>query len=332
MGSLKRPVGAAGGGRTTSLPGPRAPTIKRFATDASIVLTEDTDSFIIGDRVWVGGSKGGVISYIGETQFAPGEWAGVTLDDPIGKNDGSVAGVRYFQCEPKKGVFSRLTRLSRTPLTDQDIEILTSRSSTLGSDSPKANGTPAASVASGPTTTTRKVTPASPPANSKPATVASVKSSSPAPASTPKKASSSTPASSSPDMKVGDRVVIASATGVRHGALRFVGKADFAEGVWAGVELDEPTGKNDGSVAGKKYFECKDKYGLFAPIARVSKFTGGSATPRRTSVMPQTPRSTVRRSNSRESLGGSSVASSTTSSIRGTRVRLGVTSLTPGQV
>lgn len=53
--------------------------------DASVVLTEDTDSFIIGDRVWVGGTKAGVISYIGDTQFAPGEWAGVTLDEPIGK-------------------------------------------------------------------------------------------------------------------------------------------------------------------------------------------------------------------------------------------------------
>ena len=53
-------------------------------SDASVVLTEDTDSFIIGDRVWVGGTKPGVISYIGETQFAPGEWAGVSLDEAIG--------------------------------------------------------------------------------------------------------------------------------------------------------------------------------------------------------------------------------------------------------
>lgn len=53
--------------------------------DHSVVLTEDTDSFIIGERVWVGGTKPGQIAYIGETQFAPGEWAGIVLDDPIGE-------------------------------------------------------------------------------------------------------------------------------------------------------------------------------------------------------------------------------------------------------
>lgn len=47
-------------------------------------MTEDTDSFIIGDRVWVGGNKPGQIAYIGETQFAPGDWAGIVLDQPIG--------------------------------------------------------------------------------------------------------------------------------------------------------------------------------------------------------------------------------------------------------
>merc|ERR1712071_386913 len=88
----------------------------RRMSDASIVLTADTDSFIIGERVYVNGVKPGVIQFIGETKFAPGDWAGIVLDDASGKNEGSVGGVRYFQCQPKKGVFSRLTRLTREPL------------------------------------------------------------------------------------------------------------------------------------------------------------------------------------------------------------------------
>lgn len=57
----------------------------RSRADTSVVLTEDTDSFKIGDRVWVSGTKPGTIAYIGETKFAPGDWAGVVLDEPIGK-------------------------------------------------------------------------------------------------------------------------------------------------------------------------------------------------------------------------------------------------------
>lgn len=57
-----------------------------YCLDSSAILTEDTDSFIIGQRVWVGGNKPGHIAFIGETQFAPGDWAGIALDEPIGKS------------------------------------------------------------------------------------------------------------------------------------------------------------------------------------------------------------------------------------------------------
>lgn len=82
------------------------------------MLTTDTDQFIIGQRVYVGGHRPGQIAFIGETQFAAGDWAGIVLDDTSGKNDGCVSGKRYFQCEPKRGIFSRLTRLTLYPLTD----------------------------------------------------------------------------------------------------------------------------------------------------------------------------------------------------------------------
>lgn len=72
------------------------------------------EQFKIGDRVWVNGNKPGVIQFLGETQFAPGQWAGIVLDESIGKNDGSVSGVRYFECEPLKGIFTRPSKLSCT--------------------------------------------------------------------------------------------------------------------------------------------------------------------------------------------------------------------------
>lgn len=64
--------------------------------------------------MWVNGNKPGHIQFLGEAQFAPGQWAGIVLDEPIGKNDGSVAGVRYFQCDALQGIFTRPSKLSLT--------------------------------------------------------------------------------------------------------------------------------------------------------------------------------------------------------------------------
>ena len=52
--------------------------------------------------------------------------------------------------------------------------------------------------------------------------------------------------------------------GGKRGEVKFVGKIPgLPVGFWIGVQFDEPVGKNDGSVKGKKYFECPMGYGSF---------------------------------------------------------------------
>ncbi|KAK0160840.1 hypothetical protein PV328_008206 [Microctonus aethiopoides] len=257
--------------RKTSTSGPRR------ESDTSVVLTEDTDSFIIGDRIWVGGTKPGSIAFIGETKFAPGEWAGVVLDEPIGKNDGSVAGTRYFQCAAKHGIFSRLTRLTRYPLSDTSL---------LSPNEMKSPMSPEGRLSKS----------ISPSLNTSTTSLSSMV--------------------SHRDLKLGDRVIVSSSQGSKTGVLRYIGETEFATGEWCGVELDDPVGKNDGSVADKRYFECRPKHGLFAPVHKVSR----SPSNKRPSMcmvhksLGTGLNSTMRRMGSRESVTSVSSMASTTAS------------------
>eukprot|EP00928_Gymnodinium_smaydae_P061177 TRINITY_DN4532_c0_g1_i2.p1 TRINITY_DN4532_c0_g1~~TRINITY_DN4532_c0_g1_i2.p1 ORF type:complete len:847 (-),score=232.12 TRINITY_DN4532_c0_g1_i2:74-2614(-) len=78
------------------------------------MLDLESECFFTGSRVQVRGlDPEGTIRFCGTTHFAPGVWVGIELDEASGKNDGSVKDVRYFTCEPKRGIFVRLSVVSR---------------------------------------------------------------------------------------------------------------------------------------------------------------------------------------------------------------------------
>uniref|UniRef100_A0AAR2K9I1 Kinesin family member 13Ba n=1 Tax=Pygocentrus nattereri TaxID=42514 RepID=A0AAR2K9I1_PYGNA len=72
-------------------------------------------------------------------------------------------------------------------------------------------------------------------------------------------------------LKVGESVMVA---GSKCGTVRYVGHTDFSGGIWVGVELDTPAGKNDGSVEGRQYFRCNPGYGVLVRPDRVSRREG----------------------------------------------------------
>nr|XP_020669064.1 kinesin-like protein KIF13B [Pogona vitticeps] len=72
-------------------------------------------------------------------------------------------------------------------------------------------------------------------------------------------------------LKEGEYVTIGTS---KSGTVRYVGPTDFQEGTWVGVELDLPSGKNDGSIGGKQYFKCNPGYGLLVKPSRVKRATG----------------------------------------------------------
>ncbi|XP_028314202.1 CAP-Gly domain-containing linker protein 1 isoform X3 [Gouania willdenowi] len=290
-------------------PGPGAP--KTNVNPAKAASADDRDSeesFTLGDRVWVNGNKPGYVQFLGETQFAPGQWAGIVLDEPIGKNDGSVAGVRYFQCDALRGIFTRPSKLSRTE--------------------GEANGTETAPTSRAPSPT--------PSVGSVASKAAAAKSAIPTSTTQAKKASPTTPAAAQSsnlqrtnsesvsnlsdsgsvkkgerELKLCDRVLVG---GTKAGVVRFLGETDFAKGEWCGVELDEPLGKNDGAVAGTRYFQCQPKYGLFAPVLKVTRIGFPSTTPAKAKTTARkvvTTPSGLKRSPSASSISTmSSVASS----------------------
>ncbi|XP_046861896.1 CAP-Gly domain-containing linker protein 4-like [Xenia sp. Carnegie-2017] len=194
------------------------------ATDSSVNMS-DIIGLKIGDHVIVGGTKMGILRYCGSTDFAKGQWAGVELNDPVGKNDGSVGGKNYFHCKPKHGLFCPVSKISIPKPHNHAIK--------TRPNSVKLN-----------TNLTRIVPSKRSTSGSLPGSRSSSRSPSPQPT---QKTEENT------NIKVGDRLVMLN-DNRRRGITRYVGETQFSSGLWIGVELDTSMGKNDGSVNGIRYF------------------------------------------------------------------------------
>ncbi|XP_063341430.1 CAP-Gly domain-containing linker protein 2 isoform X3 [Pelmatolapia mariae] len=254
------PVGRTSAGGTSSPVAPKDSAALKPTTPTKI--SEEGDDvlgdYTVGEQVWVNGVKPGVIAYLGETQFAPGQWAGVILNDLVGKNDGSVGGVRYFECQPLQGIFTRPSKLTRQPVGEGSDSHSTD--STQNQTQQGGGGAPAGQ---------RVVVPLREGLLNSAVKTGNESGSNMSDSGSVKKAGDK-------DLRVGDRVLVG---GSKMGVIRYMGETDFAKGEWCGVELDEPLGKNDGAVAGTRYFQCLPKFGLFAPVHKVIRIGFPSTSP-----------------------------------------------------
>ncbi|XP_054481612.1 CAP-Gly domain-containing linker protein 2 isoform X3 [Anoplopoma fimbria] len=249
-------------GRTSSpvVPKDNAPLKPTTPTKISEEGDDVLGDYTVGEQVWVNGVKLGVIAYLGETQFAPGQWAGVILNDLVGKNDGSVGGVRYFECQPLQGIFTRPSKLTRQPFGEGSDSLSTESLSALNQSQQGGNGVPPGQ---------RVVVPLREGLLNSAVKTGNESGSNMSDSGSVKKGGDK-------DLRVGDRVLVG---GSKMGVIRYMGETDFAKGEWCGVELDEPLGKNDGAVAGTRYFQCLHKFGLFAPIHKVIRIGFPSTSP-----------------------------------------------------
>ena len=80
---------------------PRKPTSSRFKVGDAVTLVKS--------------GHGGRVAFQGTVLFRPGHWIGVILDRPFGLNNGTVKGVKYFECKPRYGIFVPVSAVHLVP-------------------------------------------------------------------------------------------------------------------------------------------------------------------------------------------------------------------------
>uniref|UniRef100_A0A452FT19 CAP-Gly domain containing linker protein family member 4 n=1 Tax=Capra hircus TaxID=9925 RepID=A0A452FT19_CAPHI len=266
----------------------------------------------LGDRVVIAGQKVGTLRFCGTTEFASGQWAGIELDEPEGKNNGSVGKVQYFKCAPKYGIFAPLSKISKAKdrrkniahtstkagplIRSQKIDVahVTSKVNTGRSNQNVRylvliliHGIPyiasdflfiplVGSISSSSSISSLEHKQSLSKKLNARGNNKKTMSKSPSLSSRASAGLNSSAASVANSGRCEGDLRIGDrvlVAGQRIGAIKFFGTTSFAPGYWYGIELEKPHGKNDGSVGGVQYFSCSPRYGIFAPPSRVQRVT-----------------------------------------------------------
>ena len=70
-----------------------------------------SQSFKKGDSVSINNKYFGKIQYIGPIENKDGIWVGIELNKPVGKNNGTYMGIKYFDCRPNYGIFVKENKI-----------------------------------------------------------------------------------------------------------------------------------------------------------------------------------------------------------------------------
>lgn len=74
-------------------------------------MKEEASLISVGQRCCVDpGDRRGLVMFVGQVNvegLPPGYWVGVKYDEPLGKNDGTIRGHKFFDCPPGYGAFLR---------------------------------------------------------------------------------------------------------------------------------------------------------------------------------------------------------------------------------
>ncbi|KAI6653197.1 CAP-Gly domain-containing linker protein 4-like [Oopsacas minuta] len=176
----------------------------------------------LGANVTLAGGKKGVIRFIGDVKFQTGQWVGVEYNEAIGKNDGSVDGIRYFRCKPNYGVFVTPSKIFRDDIPQGNNR--TTRVNTYDSA----------------TTARRK----------KLSTLRSLN------------LNTSTSAPKTPDLVLAEGMSVFYPVQRETGIIKYMGPTELGEGLWLGVEFSKPIGKPDSKVNLRDYFKCRPNFSL----------------------------------------------------------------------